>query len=83
MQYILSQEEYDYLRRAQRVSLQVSETELQEICTQAANHMPVHRDWTDSTSPWGCILDKGNSPGCCNLCPVKKICPNKAKLFSR
>lgn len=89
MQYILTQEEYANLRCAQSASLHASMAELQELCTAAANHVPVPTpDWAggDNTpEPWGCRNDpnSNNYDGYCDNCPAKNICPSMDKEFSK
>lgn len=84
MQYILSEDEYRELKREQAASLRANQQKLQAICTLAAQHIPVARDWShDKTpKPWGCILAP-SSPGYCDDCPVSEICPNTDKEWSK
>ena len=86
MQYILTQQEYDDLRRAQGALETVKKEALQKLCTEAANHIPVKR-WgrTSDSRPWGCILD-GESPnydGYCDECPAQAVCPHEDKDWSQ
>ncbi|MFN4121309.1 hypothetical protein [Acidovorax sp.] len=87
MQYILTQEEYDALRRDQGVRVTNRKAELQKLCTDAANHIPIVRDWApnEPPAPWGCILDEGspNYRGYCDDCPAKQICPHDGKEYSQ
>lgn len=55
---------------------------LQKVCTQAANEWPV-KFWNNKEAkPWRCILtEKGEHY--CDQCPVKKICPNPRKAWSK
>jgi hypothetical protein len=84
MQYILTEQEYAELKREQSAKAKVSADRLQEICTLAAQHIPVPQDWsTDKTPcPSGCILAEP-SPGYCDDCPVSDICPNPRKEWSK
>lgn len=87
MQYILTQQEYDDLRRAKGVLETAEKNELQKLCTDAANHIPIMRDWAPNQppAPWGCILDESspNHGGYCDDCPAQAICPHDGKEFSQ
>jgi hypothetical protein len=87
MQYLLSETEYNVLVGRQEVRLKVATKQLQDICTLAANHVPVIQEWSpDATpSPWGCILTLGgkNQDGYCDCCPSKHICPFGHKNYSK
>ena len=87
MQYILTQAEYDELRRAQGVITTAKKSELQKLCTDAANHIPITRDWApnEPPAPWGCILDESspNHGGYCDDCPAKEVCPHDYKVWSK
>ena len=57
MQYILTQEEYDNLKKKQKTEFQLSKNNLQNLCTKIANNMPVDWGWGENNpKPWGCIL---------------------------
>lgn len=87
MQYILTQAEYDDLCRAQFMLTTARESELQRLCTDAANHIPITRGWApnDPSAPWGCILDESsqNHGGYCDDCPARRICPHDKKEWSQ
>lgn len=86
MQYLLSEEEYRALTTAQHKEKLEKTEKLQAICTLAAMHIPVSREWaTDKTpAPWGCILGpRQQSPGYCDDCPVSEICPYQGKEWSQ
>jgi len=84
MQYILTEAEYAELKREQSAKAMAATAQLQEICTLAARHIPVPRDWSSDKTPrpWGCILTTP-SPGYCDDCPVSKICPCPRKVWSK
>lgn len=84
MQYILTQEEYDDLRRAQGVLTTNRKDALQRLCTEAANHIPVSVDWkpNEPPSPWGCILTSSHE-SYCDHCPAIEVCPNEYKEYSQ
>ena len=83
MQYILTEEEYNALRKKQTYELNDSRGELQILCTKIANEMPWDT-WRKGAKPrpWGCILTSDDH-WYCDSCPVKKICPNQNKEWSK
>jgi hypothetical protein len=88
MQYLLTQEEYEGLRaKAARGQKLPSTADLQTLCTKIANEMPVVFKWSPEMQPrpWGCILNKrgDRTPSYCDECPVKSICPNSNKNWSK
>lgn len=86
MQYLLTQDEFTELTKKKLILTVNQESELQELCTLAANHVPVLCGWDSSKppEPWGCILnEKGNGHGYCDLCPAEKVCPYEGKEFSK
>ena len=60
MQYILTQAEYDDLCRTQFMLTTARESELQRLCTDAANHIPITRGWApnDPSAPWAASSTK-------------------------
>lgn len=87
MQYILTQEEYVAMKQRQEVSLNLSKTKLQQLCTNIADNMPVKVNWRESAhpTPWGCIITyaaKGEEHYC-DECPVREICPREYKEYSK
>ena len=86
MQYLLTQQEYDALRDTKRRLSEEQETDLQALCTLAAQHIPVVVEWrSDKTPrPWGCILGpREQNPGYCDQCPAQEVCPYKGKEWSK
>lgn len=87
MQYILTQEEYDDLRRAQGVMQTNKQADLQKLCSAAANHIPIVREWApnEQPAPWGCILDSEspNYRGYCDDCPAQSVCPHEYKEWGQ
>lgn len=87
MQYILTQQEYDELRRDKATRATAKKDELQKLCTDAANHIPIVRSWApnEPPEPWGCILTQGgpNAFGYCDDCPAQEICPHDGKEWSQ
>lgn len=83
MQYLLSKEEYDQITCTDKKKIVIDRAELQKLCTLAAQHVPVDRDWDiNDKSPWGCITGDKN-PGYCDECPSSKLCPYENKEYSQ
>ena len=83
MQYILSQEEYDALRKKQEKEISLSEKKLQKLCTEIADTMPIQWGWGQpEPKPWGCIFTQEDD-WYCDQCPVQDICPNPYKHWSK
>jgi hypothetical protein len=84
MQYILSQEEYDELKRhadAHRPDL--TPKQLQKLCTEICDTMPVNWGWNGpDPKPWGCKLSKDHE-WYCDKCPVQRLCPSDEQEFSK
>lgn len=81
MQYLLTKEEYeDLINKANVKNLQNKE-QLQELCTNLANHMPVL--FWDNKEPkvWGCIRTSEHEWYCDN-CPAQDLCPT-SKNYSK
>ena len=74
MQYILTEEEYNELKKKQRYSIELSKNKLQTLCTYIADNMVLTKGWAKG-NPWGCILSTDNEHYC-DECPVQEICPN-------
>lgn len=86
MQYLLTQDEYDALRRDQVQRTDNEKAKLQELCTLAAQHIPIVVEWSKDKTPrpWGCILGpKDQDPGYCDKCPAQDICPHERKEWSQ
>jgi len=92
MQYILTESEMLDLQQKAERALKLPNHELQELCTQIAITMPISvPDWeTRGHKPWGCILinpARGRSTPnyipYCDKCPVREICPNEHKEWSK
>jgi len=85
MQYILTQEEFDFLQKqAKRGREAPTDEDLQKLCTRMADEMPVAKRWLMEgapLSPWGCIITTDTEY--CDDCPARAICPNKYKIFSK
>ena len=85
MNYLLTQQEYDGLTKAVERAAKLPDAEqLQILCTKIATEMPVTVSWMrdQPPQPWGCILTKGDTEYC-DECPVKKICQNPFKDWSK
>lgn len=89
MQYILTQAEYDELRAKQKLDIGMQKRNLQKLCTQIADTMPVSVSWikNGAPEPWGCILTPEGDPTdhewYCDECPVQDICPLDHKAWSK
>ena len=88
MQYILTQEEIDKIHYDHEAVITELNSTIQELCIEVACNSPVNEVDRDrynrqgSLKPWGCILVDRNV-GYCDLCPVRKVCPNKKKSYSK
>lgn len=83
MMYILSEQEYDDLRKKQALDFKVKKDELQKLCTKIANEMPVKWGWGGpDPKPWGCKLSERDE-WYCDECPVQTICPSDRKSWSK
>lgn len=83
MNYLLTQEEYDALRKTQQLALRMQTDKLQKLCSHIADTMPVKWGWGgDDPKPWGCSLTKRDE-WYCDQCPVQEICPNPYKHYSK
>jgi hypothetical protein len=87
MQYILTQEEYDALKKQQTWQFNINAKKLQELCTKIADEMPVNWGWNGpDPKPWGCIItQEAENPyneWYCDECPVRTICPG-SKNYSK
>ena len=85
MQYLLTQEEYDALRARQQHEIDISRDQLQKLCSEIADTMPIKRPWNKNAepAPWGCVLTVDGEEWYCDRCPVQKICPNPYKEWSK
>lgn len=86
MQYILTQQEYEVLKREERLRTEAQIADLQKLCTLAAQHIPIVVEWwADKTPrPWGCILGpREQDPMYCDRCPAQEVCPHPGKEWSK
>jgi hypothetical protein len=84
MKYLLSETEYQALKKVATIKDKVAEDELQGLCTKVADHMPIPCSWDAgrAAEPWGCILS-ATTERYCDDCPVRNLCPNPDKNFSK
>ena len=86
MQYILTEEEFNHLQAQAKKAdrFRINDTQLQELCSEIANNMPVVWGWGSEAEvkPWGCILTESGE-WYCDQCPVSKICPHPHKEWSK
>jgi hypothetical protein len=86
VQYLITQQEYEALHREQKLRTDDETAKLQELCTLAAQHIPIVVEWAiDKTPrPWGCILGPHEQdPVYCDRCPAQTVCPNERKEWSK
>jgi hypothetical protein len=87
MQYILTEQELQALKREKQGRTDSQNAELLKLCKLAAEHIPVPRPWTPEKppAPWGCILteDRMKNPRYCDCCPARHVCPHEGKEFSK
>lgn len=86
MQYILTYDEYNELVRKKKVLEDQDKEELQKLCTQIADTMPIKFWGREEATPWGCMITvwkENRWEHYCDECPVKKICPQTSKNWSK
>lgn len=86
MQYLLTEAEYEALKRDKDSPAAINIDELQALCVLAAQHIPVPHDWSEDKTPrpWGCILGpREQHPGYCDDCPCQRVCPSLGKAWSK
>lgn len=93
MQFILTEEEYNYLRKQaeDKYSMPNKDT-LQRTCSYIADNWKTHKAFTEydpmtqcmlgEMIPWGCILTV-DFEHVCDDCPVQNICPLEHKSWSK
>ena len=81
MQYLLTPEEYEALKNAGANEKTRLEAVLQDLCTKVADHMPV-AGYPREGKPWGCIKTVKHE-WYCDQCPVRQVCPNQWKEWSK
>jgi len=83
MQYILTQAELDELKKVKQTHFDVTNAQLQKLCTKIADEMPVKWGWGGpDPKPWGCIHSSADE-WYCDECPVQTICPEYNKQWSK
>ena len=92
MKYILSEEEYKTLKTnsdcAKALMKSLPNTRvLQEMCTKISNEWASWKGWDGKgrARPWGCIItaQARDEEWYCDNCPVRSICPNENKEWSK
>lgn len=82
MEYLLTKVEYDDLvNKDTRLADQVLRS-LQEVCTYAANEVPIKYWGREEASPWGCIISTEDE-WYCDECPAQHQCPYEDKQWSK
>ena len=90
MQYLLSEDEFNQLRDKARIGAQCQDKtvvnltpkQLQALCTEIANTLPVVTWKSVDPEPWGCMLTDDDE-WYCDECPVQKLCPCNKKSWSK
>jgi endonuclease III len=85
MQYILTEKEYNELLDYKDNIIRKKDEALLEACRNVANLLPINVYWEEEEEklvPWGCIKDK-DYQWYCDECPVRDICPEKNKEWSK
>ena len=83
MQYILTEQEYNELKKKQELEITLNNNKFQELCTKISDTMPIDWGWgEDNPKPWGCILSIKQG-WYCDKCPVRKICKYPYKKWSK
>ena len=90
MQYLLTQSEYNALKKVdeERIYIHLTEKKFQTLCTKIADEMPVAWGWEwgePDPQPWGCkiTVEKTEGEWFCDACPVDKICRYYYKEYSK
>lgn len=84
MQYILTQEEFDAWNQKSKQITLTAKKNMQELCTKIANTMPITWSWgvgKNTPTPCGCIHSEED--WYCDECPVREICPEPNKAWSK
>lgn len=88
MQYLLSEEEYGKLvSRGAKAQDDIKHT-LEDLCQKVCDHMPMVWTWGEgkiNPKPWGCFktVEVNGGEWYCDDCPVKEICPESFKQWSK
>lgn len=98
MMYILTEAEYDALVAKQKADRRIgwlTKKQLQKLCTEIADTMPVVWGWGGpDPKPWGCMITVENADRAdpddypdtewyCDKCPVHSICEYDEKRHSK
>lgn len=93
MQYVLTEEEYDNLRKRGKHLEQKQVDALGKLCIDVAKYKPTFKGWDgkNKAEPWGCYhatyTEEENEAGLgymgyCDECSVQNICP-LTQVFSK
>ncbi len=90
MQYILSEEEMEEVRKLRAKMKSLPDVDkLQKMCTKIADEWPTWTGWNKKcpqpAEPWGCVItrEEENEEWYCDECPVQTICPREWKSWSK
>lgn len=81
MMYILTQKEFDELQLKKKQITKDDQKVLQDLCTRVADSEILTKGWMKG-KPWGCIKTK-NYEWYCDDCPVRNVCPEPYKEWSK
>lgn len=86
MQILLTEEEYNRLNKAAKEMENGARETIANLCQRVCDHEPSFTGWGENTHeavPWGCIRSEGGDIGCCDECPVERICTYDSKEYSK
>lgn len=83
MQYILTQEELDALHNRIDSAKQENRMIMQALCTQICDLKPIKFWDNEDARPWECIHSLKDDEWYCDECPVKDMCPETHKQWSK
>jgi len=82
MQFLLTKQEFNHLSNQKDNIDKENIRLLQEVCTYAANNVPIKFWGREELQPWGCIMTSSQE-WYCNECPVQQQCPHDNKEWSK
>lgn len=83
MQYLLTEEEYNSLKKELEYSKKESNNIINKLCMVVADHYPLetYPGTKENPKPWGCVMTKKGT-WYCDGCPVRELC-QMPKMFSK
>ncbi len=86
MQYLLTQEEFNNLKKGVNLELEARQEIIDNLCQIAADHVlvkPSTVDFHRMRAPYGCVRSSSNDTEYCDNRPVEKLCEHKEKKFTK